>query len=119
MREKEREIRIKLGSTSSIVAHVEAHGTSCFCMTSRWKHASHLSFGEVQLLRRLHSLPGVQVFVLVEDLFQFADLLGGELGAHAALRSVLLRLASLVRGGALGGGRFALVPGRVPADFRS
>lgn len=62
-------------------------------------------------MRCLHSLSSVQVFVLVEDLLQLADLLRGELGAHAALWSVFLRLASLAHRGTFGGSRFALVPG--------
>ncbi len=68
-------------------------------------------------MRRLHSLSGVQVSVLVEYLLQLADLLRGELGAHAALRPVFLHLAPLVHRETLRGGRFALVPGRIPADF--
>lgn len=72
---------------------------------------SYLSFRKIQLVRCLHSLSSVQVFVLAEDLLQLADLLRGELGAHAALRSVFLRLAALVHGETLRGSRFALVPG--------
>lgn len=78
---------------------------------------SYLSFCEFQLLGRLHSLSGIQVFVLVEDFFQFADLLGAKLCAHAAQRRVFLRVASLVHGEALGRGRLALVPGGITADF--
>ena len=78
---------------------------------------SHLSFCEIQLLRRLHPLPRVQVFVLAEDLFQFADLLGGELCAHTALRSVFVPLAAIIQGETLRGSSFALVPGGIPAAF--
>lgn len=55
--------------------------------------------------------------MLVEDFFQFADLLGAKLCAHAAQRRVFLRVASLVHGEALGRGRLALVPGGITADF--
>ena len=77
---------------------------------------SYLCFCEAELLRRLHSLPGVQVLVLVEDLLQSADLLRAELCAHPPLWSAL-QLAPLVHRETLGGSRLALVPGGVPARF--
>lgn len=79
--------------------------------------SSYLSFGEVELLCCLHSLSSVQVFVLVEDLFQLADLLWSKLCARTTLRSVFLQFASLVQVVTLRGSRFALVSGGIPADF--
>lgn len=79
--------------------------------------SSYLSCCEIELLRSLLSLSSVQVFVFVEDLFQFGDLLGGELCAHTALRPVLLHLASLVHRETLRGGRLALIPGGIATYF--
>ena len=72
--------------------------------------------------------------MLVEDLLQFVDLFGGELGAEAPLKgpvpaglAALLHggtlkqagLAALLHGGTLRQAGLALIPRGVPTDFRN
>lgn len=73
----------------------------------------YLSLREAELLGRLHPLTSVQVSVSAEDLLQLADLLRGELGAHAALPGLL----HLIDGETLGGGGLAVVAGGVPTHL--
>lgn len=78
----------------------------------------YLSFSQAQLACCFHSLSGIQVFVLVEDLYQSADLLVAEFSAHSTLRARLLRLTGLAhRQQTLRGSRFTIVSRRVTACF--